>query len=202
MIVLSVNWTLLVFQILKMASQSSEDMFSEIDGILTCSNCHQHYKDSKLLPCSHFYCRACLDLILSQSAYPAELSSPSCQMKVPLTNGQVTSLPDAPLESSMVEAMDRLKHLGLNQSPKCSLCACANEEASSKAFCVGCMNTLCEQCIPIHNRLLDTHTEVTPCNDIQIRTILKRHAASCQDRGNVFQIVLIASPGLYLCQSN
>lgn len=178
LIALSVNLTLFVFQtgikfdilvfqtsITKMASQCPEDMFSEIDCILTCSNCLQYYKDSRLLPCSHVYCTACLDQIFSQSAHPGELSCPSCQFEVPLTNGRVTSLPNDPLVASMVEAVSQLKHLDLKQSPECSLCVSANVKVSSEVLCVECMNTLC---IQRHSRLLDTHTELVSCNDIQM----------------------------------
>ena len=77
--------------------------------------------------------------------------------------------------------MDKLKHLDLDQSPRCSLCACANEEPFSDAFCVDCMHTLCEQCIPKHNPLLDTHTELMPCYDLQLPTILKKRPAKCQE---------------------
>ena len=39
----------------------------ELEEEITCAVCHGHYQEAKLLPCMHYYCRACIEKLAERS---------------------------------------------------------------------------------------------------------------------------------------
>ena len=40
----------------------SDKVLDELEKDITCAVCCGHYQEAKLLPCNHYYCRACISL--------------------------------------------------------------------------------------------------------------------------------------------
>ena len=69
-------------------AEGREDLFSKslqkLDDELTCPLCTQHFREPKVLPCQHFYCKACIaDLIKSADGRP--FNCPECQHEAKAT---------------------------------------------------------------------------------------------------------------------
>ena len=63
-------------------AEGGEDLFSKslqkLDDELTCPLCTQHFREPKVLPCLHYYCKACIaDLIKSAKGRP--FNCPECR---------------------------------------------------------------------------------------------------------------------------
>ena len=56
----------------------------KLDDELTCPVCTQHFREPKVLPCLHFYCKACIaDLIKSAKGRP--FHCPECRREAQAT---------------------------------------------------------------------------------------------------------------------
>ena len=57
----------------------------KLDEELTCPVCQEHFKEPKVLPCLHYYCKKCVaDLISRAKGKP--FSCPECRREVQATN--------------------------------------------------------------------------------------------------------------------
>ena len=63
-------------------AEDGKDLFSKslqkLDDELTCPLCTQHFREPKVLPCHHFYCKVCIaDLVKSADGRP--FNCPECR---------------------------------------------------------------------------------------------------------------------------
>ena len=74
-------WTYIASRGAKMA-EGGGDLFSmslqKLDDELTCPVCTEHFKEPKVLPCLHYYCKTCIaDLIKRAKGRP--FNCPECR---------------------------------------------------------------------------------------------------------------------------
>ena len=72
-----------------MAEGGARDDLSlqKLDEELTCPVCTEHFKDPKVLPCLHYYCKTCIaDLI--KRAVGGRFNCPECRREVQADPGR------------------------------------------------------------------------------------------------------------------
>ena len=76
--------------VVKAVEKSLEDLEEEI----TCCICHDRYREPKVLPCCHYYCKQCI-LRLSLRTLDKSFSCPECRKVTVLPEGSVDAFPTA-----------------------------------------------------------------------------------------------------------
>ncbi len=56
----------------------------KIDQELTCSVCHNHFEDPKVLPCCHYFCRRCIVKLRATVKSGNAFNCPECRKKTVL----------------------------------------------------------------------------------------------------------------------
>ena len=123
---------------------------------LTCTVCLDHFKEPKLLPCCHTFCKGCLERILEKSKDKAKLVCPKCRTehKVP-ENGPEEFLTD-------FTVTHELESLQLKSRQEESSCEQCDSTEPAVAYCSDCPAFLCDFCSQAHKRmkLCQNHTVV------------------------------------------
>ena len=114
-----------------------------------CSMCAEVYKDPRLLPCGHTFCRACIEAMRRPSC-------PLCSKRFALPNNGVDDLPK---NFALVEVL-RSKGLSID----CDVCSGGEAASAAAVFCVECRQNLCRPCEDDHNKFNVTrrHRTVQP----------------------------------------
>ena len=121
----------------------------EIQNLLVCDACTKTIKEPKILPCSHSFCKTCLQKLTTQENVDGEgktFACPTCMSSVTLkANENVAGLPDNEFIVKLLTAVgpDRKK-----EDCVCSYPRCRNE--LSIAICMECEMLLCHECYTCH----------------------------------------------------
>ena len=51
----------------------------EVTERLTCAVCMEHFKEPKVLPCLHTYCKECLEKLVKKQRYDHVITCPECR---------------------------------------------------------------------------------------------------------------------------
>ena len=116
---------------------------------ITCAICHEHYKEPKVLPCCHYYCKHCLHQLSLRSGVTEPFSCPECRKDATLPEGNIDKLPTAFFVNRMQEVYSRLGLAQGKVEAKCEAC----QEARAEAFCRQCAKFLCSNCVKAHQQL-------------------------------------------------
>ena len=125
---------------------------TEIQNLLVCDVCKKTINEPKILPCSHSFCKACLENLTTQDEENVDgeekkLDCPTCSSTVKLkANESVAGLPDNEFIVKLLTAV------GPNRKQESSLCSyrlCKNE--SSITICMECKMLLCHACCFLHD---------------------------------------------------
>ena len=60
-----------------------EKPLEELEKEITCAVCHGHLERAKLLPCNHYYCEACIEM-LAKRAKGEPFDCPECRKETSL----------------------------------------------------------------------------------------------------------------------
>ncbi|ESP00800.1 hypothetical protein LOTGIDRAFT_140512, partial [Lottia gigantea] len=107
-----------------------------------CSICLGEYKDSRILPCQHVFCRQCL------SDYVAEkqkINCPNCMTEVEIPPGGVADLPTKEDEEPLQE---------LTEPEVCNVCDKGNQAVFQ---CFECDKYMCDVCKKCHDVFSSQH---------------------------------------------
>ncbi len=120
----------------------------EINGAQKCSLCLNAFKDPKVLPCCHTYCKDCLDRVLEKSKKKDRLSCPQCRAenKVP-EGGPEGFLTDFTL---IQDANDTQTEQVEEKAVVCGEC---DSTDPAVAYCCDCESYLCDFCSSAHKRM-------------------------------------------------
>ena len=131
---------------------------------ITCSHCHQHYQEPKLLKCCHFFCKNCLQDLMGRTRAENECASatiecPECKEITSLSGvSQTTSAIDELLEKQLPSVLyvehlkqlyERVAKLNGKQDTPCDSCL----ESKASAFCQQCMEFICTECVASHRKM-------------------------------------------------
>ncbi|XP_066299092.1 tripartite motif-containing protein 2-like [Branchiostoma lanceolatum] len=136
-----------------MASYMPEDFD---DQFLTCPVCMLQFRDPKILPCLHTFCKGCLE---EWATKQQPLECPTCRTQVSLPDQGVEGLRTNFYVNNLLDFAAAKK--GAEPGVPCQVCE-GNVEGS-KSWCADCAVLLCQSCTAVHRKLpCSKDHEVTP----------------------------------------
>ncbi|XP_019620499.1 PREDICTED: tripartite motif-containing protein 2-like [Branchiostoma belcheri] len=115
------------------------------EQFLTCAICMLHFRDPKILPCLHSFCKECLQLWATKQQ---PLECPTCRKPVSLPDQGVDGLKSNFYVSNLLDFAAVKKGAG----PGVPCQVCEGKEGGARSWCVQCAVLLCESCTNTHRR--------------------------------------------------
>ncbi|XP_066299091.1 E3 SUMO-protein ligase RanBP2-like [Branchiostoma lanceolatum] len=125
-----------------MASNMPEDFDEQF---LTCPVCMLHFRDPRVLPCLHTFCRGCLE---EWATKQQPLECPTCRTQVSLPDQGVDGLRTNFYVNNLLDFAAAKK--GAEPGVPCQVCE-GNVEGS-KSWCADCAILMCESCTLLHSK--------------------------------------------------
>lgn len=140
----------------------SELSIEELKQRLTCSVCHNTYKQPKLLPCSHTFCLTpCLYSLIDKQK--RKIICPECNLINSIPYNGVQSYPNNITVIGFLDlyekAMINGERINKNSNEGSNNCSQCHRRDNTLAECLDCGKTFCANCKPAHQAQLK--------NDIQ-----------------------------------
>ncbi|KAL9963675.1 hypothetical protein ACROYT_G027202 [Oculina patagonica] len=150
------------------ASSLAEDLSKELE----CAVCLEQYKEPKVLPCLHSFCKKCLEGLLTKETKNVQMSRiegtaaqarskkvqvwkitcPTCRISVEIPQGQIDSLPVNFFLNNLLSVValhEDSSHAGV----QCDICDSGDPPVKR---CSTCCSFLCEFCSQAHLRARGT----------------------------------------------
>ncbi|XP_035699733.1 tripartite motif-containing protein 2-like [Branchiostoma floridae] len=127
-----------------MASKMSSDDFD--DQFLTCPVCMLHFRDPRVLPCLHTFCKGCLE---EWATKQQPLECPTCRTQVNLPDQGVDGLRTNFYINNLLDFAAAKK--GAEPGVPCQVCEGGRGDA--KSWCIDCAVLLCESCTAMHRKI-------------------------------------------------
>ncbi|XP_019620501.1 PREDICTED: tripartite motif-containing protein 2-like [Branchiostoma belcheri] len=115
------------------------------ERFLTCAICMLHFRDPRILPCLHTFCKECLQLWATKQQ---PLECPTCRKPVSLPDQGVDGLKSNFYVSNLLDFAAVKKGAG----PGVPCQVCEGKEGGARTWCVQCAVLLCESCTNTHRR--------------------------------------------------
>ena len=119
----------------------------ELEEEITCAVCHGHYQEAKLLPCTHYYCRACIEKLAERSR-GRPFPCPECRKDTTLPSGGAEQLQSAFFVERMKNVYWKLAKAEGRVEAVCEQCS----TGKAVAFCRHCA-FICAECVTQHRKL-------------------------------------------------
>ena len=125
----------------------SEDILSDHDtGRITCTICHQYFKDPKYLFCHHLFCERCLEKMQVHS----KITCPECNKVTTVPTGGVKELPKSFFVTCMVDNLPK----DITENSKCTKALakpntvrrCIDHDEELLFYCEPYDQLVCPQC--------------------------------------------------------
>ena len=161
-----------------------EKSVEELEKEITCSICHNHYNEPKVLPCYHYYCKECIYRLALRTGLDKPFSCPECRLDATLPQGGVDQLKTAFFVNRLKETHSKLGQVHGKVEARCEMCSGVKAEA----FCRQCAMFICDKCVESHKRM----------------KVFAGHKISCLDElkdGGAKEIV-IQEPPLQRCKEH
>ena len=120
----------------------------ELEKDITCAVCCSHYQEAKLLPCNHYYCRACIESLAKRSR-GRPFPCPECRRDATLPSGGVEQLQSAFFVERMKDVYQKMAKVEGKVEAVCEQCS----NGKSVAFCRQCTDFICAECKTLHGNL-------------------------------------------------
>ncbi|XP_059931106.1 tripartite motif-containing protein 59 isoform X2 [Gadus macrocephalus] len=119
----------------------------DLEEDLTCSVCYSLFCDPRVLPCSHTFCKACLDRVLLSSVNysvwrPRPLKCPNCRSLVELAPPGVEALPVNVSLRAIVEKYQK-------ERPPAPSCCPEHPRQPLNVYCVPDRRPVCGLCLTV-----------------------------------------------------
>ena len=151
----------------------------KINSKLECSICLDNYKEPKLLPCFHIFCKSpCLERLVVHGLQEKYLICPTCRHHVTLPDRGVAALQT----DFHIEHLFEIKQ-ALEKAKKGNQCQICNSECiTTRNFCHHCNKTMCENCTEMHDvEGGDRDTVIVDMNSVdKIVSTPSKPVATCQ----------------------
>ena len=134
---------------LKMAERiATKDALKKLDAQLECSICLDTFKQPKLLPCFHAFCKSpCLEKLVAKDGH--SLTCPTCRHIVPLSEKGVDGLQSDFHIDRLFEIRDAFNKAAEPTEPQCGNC----EDDKATGYCRDCGDFLCDDCQAAHRKV-------------------------------------------------
>ena len=141
------------------SSVTTKDALKKLDAQLECSLCLDAFKQPKLLPCFHVFCKSpCLEKLVAKDG--SSLTCPTCRQVVTLSEKGVDGLQSDFHINHLFEIQDAFsKATQSTEEAQCGSCG----EGIATGYCRDCTHLVCDSCKAAHSRMaiLKTHQLVT-----------------------------------------
>ena len=130
------------------APDLSDKRLEELEEEITCAVCHGHYQEAKLLPCMHYYCRACIEKLAERSR-GRPFPCPECRKNTTLPSGGAEQLQSAFFVERMKDVYGKMAKAEGKVEAVCEQCS----GGKAVAFCRHCVEFLCSDCTRSHQKM-------------------------------------------------
>ena len=125
----------------------AEEAVKKIDSKLECSICLDNFKQPKLLPCFHIFCKSpCLERLEVQDREGKSLHCPTCRHLVRLPDHGVAGLQTDFHIDHLFEIRESLIKAKESQKTSCEKC----KKFQATGFCRDCRKFVCDKCTEVH----------------------------------------------------
>ena len=124
---------------------------NDLEEEITCAVCQEHFEDPKILPCCHYYCLRCVQLLIDTAASKDKdfFSCPECRTDTKVSENDPHKLPTAFFVNRMKALYSKREKTTGKVKVECEQCSV--QEAI--AFCRQCAEFICEKCNEAHKRM-------------------------------------------------
>lgn len=130
---------------------AEKDSLEDLEKEIICAICGDHYKDPRVLPCCHYYCKECVYQLALRTGLNKEFSCPECRVDTLLPQGSVSNLPIAFFINRMQDLYSKLKQAQQRkEESECGICLTG---LKASAYCRDCGHFICDECIKSHQRM-------------------------------------------------
>ena len=136
-----------------------EKGLEELEEEITCPVCQEHFRDPKILPCLHYYCKECVRQLALRAGTNRPFACPECRRGTVLPQNDPDQLPTAFFVNRMKELRTKMEKAHGKVEAMCEVCSGAKVEA----FCRQCAEFICSDCVRSHRKMkmFATHKVVT-----------------------------------------
>ena len=130
---------------------ATKDALKKLDAQLECSICFDTFKQPKLLPCFHVFCKSpCLEKLVAKDGH--SLTCPTCRHIVPLSKKGVDGLQSDFHIDRLFEIRDAFNKAAEPTETQCGSC----EDDKATGYCRDCSEFVCDECQAAHKRIKST----------------------------------------------
>ena len=126
-----------------------EDLEEGLEDEITCPVCQEHFRDPKILPCLHYYCKECVRQLALRAGTNRPFACPECRRGTFLPQNDPDQLPTAFFVNRMKELRTKMEKAQGKMEARCEMCSGAKAEA----FCRQCTDFICNDCAKLHTKL-------------------------------------------------
>ncbi len=128
---------------------TTKEALKKLDAQLECSLCLDTFKQPKLLPCFHVFCKSpCLEKLVTKDG--RSLTCPTCRHIVPLSERGVAGLQSDFHIDHLFEIQDAFNKAE-DDNDKIKNCGSC-EDGKATGYCNDCGDFLCDECQAAHRR--------------------------------------------------
>ena len=137
------------------APDVSDKRLEELEEEITCAVCQGHYQQAKLLPCNHYYCRACIEELAKRSR-GEPFACPECRNEATLPPGGVEELQGAFFVERMKDLFSKMTKAEGKVEAVCKSHSLGGGGGGGEAvaFCHHCAVFICTECVKQHGTLM------------------------------------------------
>lgn len=120
------------------------------DKHLECAVCMEHFKEPKVLPCLHTFCKDCLKGLIKKQGSDHVITCPECRQDAKIADGNVNKLQPNFWINNFMTLMSIKNRDSSSKSIICELCD-SGDTALSR--CTYCRVFMCKFCETAHRRM-------------------------------------------------
>ena len=126
-----------------------EKGLEELEDEITCPVCQEHFRDPKILPCLHYYCKECVRQLALRAGLNRLFACPECRRGTVLPQNDPDQLPTAFFVNRMKELRTKMEKVLGRMEAVCEMCS----RGKAEAFCRQCTDFICSDCMRSHRVL-------------------------------------------------
>ena len=131
------------------APDVKEKGLEKLEEEITCPVCQEHFRDPKILPCLHYYCKECVRQLALRAGTNNPFTCPECRKETVLPQNDPDQLPTAFFVNRMKEVHANMEKAQGKSEALCEMCSGAKAEA----FCRQCTYFICSDCVKSHSKM-------------------------------------------------
>ena len=100
-----------------------EKGLEKLEEEITCPVCQEHFRDPKILPCLHYYCKECVRQLALRAGTNRPFACPECRRGTVLPQNDPDQLPTAFFVNRMKELRTKMEKAQGKVEAVCEMCS-------------------------------------------------------------------------------